>query len=116
MMAHTGLEEFFAAVPEAATPWTLPDGVRVRFELRGEGGGSWTVSRLDGEWEIQRSADGFPDCLLRCSVPDFRALLRGELDPRQGFLEGRLEVEGDVGLVLRLKRSVRATPLGARSR
>jgi len=32
------------------------------------------------------------------------ALVTGRLDPRKGFMEGRLEVEGDVGLVLNLHR------------
>lgn len=116
MTAHAGLEafleEFFAAAPEAGSPQALPEGVSVTFELRGEGGGSWTVSRDQGRTAIQRGSVAIPDCRLRCSVADFRSLLRGELDARQGFLEGRFEVEGDVGLVLRLKRSARSNPLG----
>ena len=91
----------------AAVLGTLPDGVSVTFDLHGDGGGSWTVVRRDGAVDIGRVDEVYPDCRLRCSVSDFRALIRGELDPRRGFLERRLEVEGDVGLVLRLQRSVR---------
>lgn len=111
MAAQAGLDEFFAAVPEADPSWSLPDGVSVTFDLRGEGGGCWTISRDRGALAIHRTGrpgspdSGAPDCRLRCSVSDFRALLRGELDARQGFLDGRLEVEGDVGLVLRLARA-----------
>jgi putative sterol carrier protein len=101
-----GLDEFFAAVPEAEVLHALPDGVSVSFDLRGDGGGTWTVSRDAGRTEIRRKLAPRPDCHVRCTVADFRALVRGELDPRRGFLEGRLAVEGDVGLVLRLQRTV----------
>jgi putative sterol carrier protein len=99
--------EFFAAVPEADVLHGLPDGVSVTFVLEGEGGGTWTVQRKGQQTEVTRAAHPYPDCRLACSVADFRALIRGELDPRQGFVERRLEVEGDVGLVLRLRRRVR---------
>lgn len=101
----TGLDEFFAAVPEAELA-SLPDGVSVSFDLRGDGGGTWTVSRADGATKVRRKLAQHPDCHVRCTVADFRALVRGDLDPRRGFLEGRLAVEGDVGLVLRLQRTV----------
>lgn len=103
--AVTGLDEFFAAVPEAELA-ALPDGVSVSFELRGEGGGTWTVSRVNGATRVRRKLVAYPDCHVRCSVSDFRALVRRELDPRQSFLEGRLAIEGDVGLVLRLQKTV----------
>lgn len=105
--ARTPLDEFFAAVPEADVIDALPDGARVTFDLTGDGGGEWTVSRNGGSTAIERSNHGRPvDCRLRCSVADFRALVRGDLEPRQGFLERRFQVEGDVGLVLRLQRTV----------
>ncbi|MCB9688918.1 MAG: SCP2 sterol-binding domain-containing protein [Alphaproteobacteria bacterium] len=105
--ARSPLDEFFAAVPEADVLSALPDGARVTFDLLGDDGGLWTVSRNGGSTAIERTNHDAPvDCRLRCTVGDFRALVRGELDPRQGFMERRLEVEGDVGLVLRLQRTV----------
>lgn len=105
MAAQAELDEFFSAVPEADAPWTLPEDVSVMFELLGEGGGSWTVCTQQGRLSAQRNTSAIPDCRLRCSVADFRALLRGEIDARQGFFDGRLEVEGDVGIILRLARA-----------
>lgn len=99
-------QDFFAAVPEATVLDALPEGVSVTIELQGDGGGIWTVSRRAGRSEILASKITSPDCHLRCTVGDFRALIRGELDPRRGFLERRLQVEGDVGLVFRLQRTV----------
>lgn len=100
------LDTFFATVPEPVLLQSLPDGVSVTFDLQGEGGGIWTVIRSGEGCDVVRQAIPAPDCRLRCTVADFRALLHGELDARRGFMERRLEVEGDVGLVLRLSRTV----------
>lgn len=100
------LDTFFATVPGERVLHSLPDGVSVTFDLRGDGGGLWTVVRDGDKTEIVRDAPRNADCRLRCTAADFQALLRGDLDARRGFLERRLEVEGDVGLVLALQRSV----------
>lgn len=105
MVAPGQLERFFTSFrdrPRHAPE--LPDGSAVLFQIHGEGGGTWTVSRRRGRLEVDHGITTHPDCRLSCSVEDFHAILRGELDPRQGFLAGRLEVEGDVGLILRLHR------------
>lgn len=106
MSDHARIDAFFAAVPEAQVLSALPDGVSVTFHLEGDGGGTWTVSRLGDHTKIDAHGAEHPDCRLRCSVSDFRALILGELDPKRGFLEQRLKVEGDVGLVWRLRRTV----------
>ncbi|MEQ1569523.1 MAG: SCP2 sterol-binding domain-containing protein [Myxococcota bacterium] len=98
--------EFFASVPRDGVLHALPDGVSVTFDLRGPGGGVWTVERDGDETRIRRQDGSSPDCRLSCSVRDFQALLGGSLEPMKGFVERRLVVEGDVGLVLRLHRSV----------
>src|SRR6185295_1063492 len=69
-----GLDEFFAAVPEAEVLHALPDGVSVTFDLRGDGGGTWTVSRDGGRTEVRRHRQAAADCHLTCTVSDFRAL------------------------------------------
>ncbi len=99
------LEHFFAQVPGGSTlTHALPEGVSVTFVLSGSDGGTWTVGCDANGATVARTTAVAPDCSLRCSVEDFRALLGGALDPRRGFMEGRLDVVGDVGLVLRLHR------------
>lgn len=101
------VRDLFADVAAGLGPHAdLPEDVTIRFDLQGEGGGVFTIRREDGVLGLV-SNDPIPlDCHLRCSVDDFLALLQGRLDSRRGFLEGRLEVEGDVGLVLRLERAL----------
>lgn len=106
MLAPSRIDDFFAGVPNTGMLDALPDGVNVTFDLTGEGGGLWTVSRRGTDMRVNRGSAERTDCRLTCSVADFRALLVGELHPMKGFVEGRLTVEGDVGLVLRLHRTV----------
>lgn len=95
---------FFRRLPGGLVD-ALPEGVCVTFALSGDDGGTWTVERTNGgAGRVLARAPARPDCRLACSVPDFQALLEGTLDPREGFLEGRFDVEGDVGLVLLLHR------------
>ncbi len=102
----TGLDAFFESANSGVGLYSaLPDGVSITFELAGEGGGIWSVVRDDeGSVVVSREAVTRPDCKLACSVDDFIALVNGDMGAREGFMEGRLDVEGDVGLVWRLQK------------
>jgi putative sterol carrier protein len=87
----------------------LPEDVVVAFHLSGEGGGSWQVARgADPRLRVSALEPGPKDCTVRMDAADFLALLNGELEPRRAFVSGRMEIEGDIGLVLRLQEVVRS--------
>lgn len=67
----------------------------VKFEIEGEG-----ALRIDAEGA--RIDDGEADCTLFASRDTFESLLAGDLDPTAAFMSGRLRVEGDMGLAMRL--------------
>ncbi|MBP7243348.1 SCP2 sterol-binding domain-containing protein [Amaricoccus sp.] len=49
-----------------------------------------------------RIGDEEADCTLTADIDTFRALLDGDLDPTAAFMSGRLKVDGDMGLAMRL--------------
>jgi hypothetical protein len=101
------MNEFFAAVSsDYALQDVVPDEVAIVFELDGQDGGTWTLSKYAEKVRVAPYANLGSDCHIRCSVDDFRALVDGRLDGRQAFLDGRVYVRGDVGLVLRLLSAV----------
>lgn len=55
---------------------------------------------LDGDGA--RIDDGAADCTLTADAETFQAMLAGELDPTAAFMGGRLKVDGDMGLAMRL--------------
>jgi putative sterol carrier protein len=70
------------------------DGI-IKFVIEGEG-----ALLIDGRGAA--AGDGDSDCTLTASAETFRELLEGELDPTAAFMSGRLTVDGDMGLAMRL--------------
>ena len=44
------------------------------------------------------------DCTIGISLENLGAMIRGELAPTTGFMTGKLKVEGDMGVAMRLQR------------
>ncbi len=91
-------------VREAQEGTDLPDGVAITFRLVGDGGGVFTLVRDGERVEIRLGDLERADCRFSCSVEDFAAWYRGDLDPIRAHLERRVHLEGDVGLILRIRR------------
>ena len=100
------LDQFFADIDSGDGPYaSLPAGTSVVFDLHGEGGGVWCVKRSEaGEVAVGRRSPARPDCRMRCSVEHFRALVAGDLEVRRAFMQGFLDVEGDIGLIWRMQK------------
>lgn len=72
-----------------------------RFELEGDGGGSYLVNLKDAPGVEQ--AEGPADCTLSLAASDFVDLLEGRANGQQLFFQGKLRVDGDMGLALKLE-------------
>lgn len=46
--------------------------------------------------------DGPADCVLTADADTFRGMLDGEVNPTGAFMSGRLKVDGDMGLAMKL--------------
>jgi putative sterol carrier protein len=42
------------------------------------------------------------DCTIRADLDTFRALFEGDLSPTTAFMTGRLRIEGDMGVAMRV--------------
>ncbi len=42
------------------------------------------------------------DCTIKVSLEDLTAIVGGELDPTGAFMQGKLQVEGDMGVAMKL--------------
>lgn len=85
----------------------MSEDIAVEFVLDGPGGGAWLVLTDDaGRARVEAPRQGPRDCRVHISVDDFRAILAGRLDPVRAFVQERVRVEGDVGLLLQLQACV----------
>lgn len=67
----------------------------VKFVIEDEG-----AVRID---EAGASADaGDADCTVTADADTFQSLLAGDLDPTAAFMTGKIRVEGDMGLAMKL--------------
>ena len=66
-----------------------------KFVISGEG-----AIMLDSEGV--RAADEPADVTLTADADTFRAILEGELNPTSAFMTGKLSVDGDMGMAMRL--------------
>jgi putative sterol carrier protein len=84
----------------------FPEDVIFGFELDGNGGGVWQLSKIGSSIVITPPDKRPKDCQMRCHVQVFFEIINGRLSPIQAFTTGQLHLQGDVGLALRLQNTL----------
>jgi len=86
--------------PERAAGWTGD----IRYELTRSDGSArtWTVSCGADGARARAAAAPDPGLTIKLGVADFLRVAAGELDPAKALLSGRLDLEGDFAVAMRL--------------
>jgi putative sterol carrier protein len=84
--------------PEAAAEL----GASYKLVISGSGGGTWLMSLRDAVSVTEE--DGEADCVLQLDASDLVDLLEGRTSAQQLFFSGKLRVEGDMGMAVRLQK------------
>lgn len=67
----------------------------VKFEIEGEGG---VIIDADGV----RASDDDADVTLSADAELFQEIMSGETNPTAAFMSGRLKIDGDMGMAMKL--------------
>jgi len=84
--------------PAALAEMRKLDGM-IRMEVTGAEGGDWAVAFKLGPGPIPAQ----PTTTISVTAADAEAMDRGELDPMQAFMSGKLRVAGDMTLMMQMQ-------------
>ncbi|MCY3573566.1 MAG: SCP2 sterol-binding domain-containing protein [Chloroflexi bacterium] len=92
-----GMVERFA--PEKAAGLSAT----IAFNLRGDNGGLFWIKIADGAAENGEGGVDSADMTVHASADDWFAVATGELNPMQAFMTGKLKIQGDMGLAMKMQ-------------
>jgi ubiquinone biosynthesis protein UbiJ len=73
----------------------------IRCEI--EGAGSWFVGVNNGALSVSRDTAG-ADCVIACSREDFVRMVVGKQNPTTLFMQGKMQLTGDIVLAQMFQR------------
>ena len=76
----------------------------ILFDISGRDAGVWTVDVHDGNVSIQEGDVGSPQVTVKAASEDLVALIKGDLNPMAAFMQGRLRVEGDLSIAMKMQK------------
>jgi putative sterol carrier protein len=75
-----------------------------QFDITGPEGGSWAVDcTAPGGKVVPGKAEG-ARCTVAATDRDFLGICTGALSPQMAFMSGKLRIQGDMGLALKLQQ------------
>ena len=76
-------------------------GAVYAFKVEGDGGGSWLLNLKDNPGVTK--GEGAADCTIEMAASDFVDMMEGRSQPQQLFFVGKLKIDGDMGLAMKLQ-------------
>jgi putative sterol carrier protein len=98
--------------PEATAEWFRkhfrPEAARglaavIEVQLTGPGGGSICLQIEDGRITASLGGDRAPDARLAVAADDWRDVLLGRANGELLAMEGRIRIDGDLGLAMKMR-------------
>jgi putative sterol carrier protein len=93
---------FFAGLPERVPAGRL-DGLTATYAFAIEGAGTWYAIVGEAGCAVQAGSGPSPDVSIACTAADWLSIAAGELDPQLAYRTGRLQVQGEMGLAMRVR-------------
>ncbi len=79
-------------------------GAVYQFNISGPGGGQWTVDCTAPGGAINAGTSPAAKCTVSCTDADFLNIVNGKLNPQMAFMSGKLKIQGDMGLAMKLQQ------------
>lgn len=75
-----------------------------QFDIDGDNGGTWIVDLTKDSDFVSEGPTDDPDCTVAMKESDFVDMWNGKLPGPQAFMMGKLKIQGDMGLAMKLQK------------
>ncbi|NWG15149.1 MAG: SCP2 sterol-binding domain-containing protein [Chloroflexi bacterium] len=101
-------EEIAQIFPTMANERFLPakaEGVNaiIQFNLSGDNGGLFWLKIAEGVCVAGEGQAENPKMTLKAAADDWHAVSTGKINAMQAFMSGKLKIEGDMGLAMKMQ-------------
>ncbi len=102
-MGEITLREIMMRMPEAFQPEKAGDArAIVQFHFTGTQAANWQVRIADGRCETEEGNHPSPDMTMTVDGADYVRLITGDLSPVSAFMQGKIQLKGDMSLAMKL--------------
>lgn len=104
MAKVTSPQEVFDKIPSRVNADAISGmNAKILFDLSGEGGGTWVVSIAESQVTTEKGSTPNPNVTASMTAADYVAMINGELNPMNAFMQGKIKIKGDMALVMKLQ-------------
>lgn len=75
---------------------------KIQFNITGSQGGNWVAAIKDQKLTVEQGTTPNPNLTIGSDTADIFNVIGGRLNPMQAFMQGKVQVKGDMGLAMRL--------------
>lgn len=83
-----------------------------QFDIGGEEAGVYQIVMRENEAFVQKGQPETPDCTIAMDGEDFKKLMDGRLNPMMAAMTGKLKIQGNLALAMRLNEILAAYQRG----
>jgi putative sterol carrier protein len=75
-----------------------------QFNIGGPGGGTWSVDCTQPGGKVEAGPVANAKCTVSATDQNFLDIVNGKLNPQMAFMSGKLKIQGDMGLAMKLQQ------------
>lgn len=75
-----------------------------QFNITGPGGGTWAVDCTLPGGKVHTGPLADARCTVAATDQHFLDIVNGKLNPQMAFMSGKLKIQGDMGLAMKLQQ------------
>lgn len=79
--------------------------ITVQVNIVGPDGGNWIVTIKNQQLQVKEGTSPSPTLKVKMSEKDYLDVINGKISGERAFFTGKLQINGDIGLALKLRNA-----------